>query len=198
MRFLLAELDLPYERRTVPLESPRPAWHLAVNPAGGVPALLDDGFQMAESVAILRYLSARAGRDDLYPVELRERARIDWLLDAIISDLRPAVVEISTVAFGLRVGRGIFAEEPEPDKVPEAFAAQRRRFETVASLLGEEPWAGLGRFTIVDAAAAPMLWRFVRAGDGAGLVAYPRLERWAQAVCGRPAWREALAPETGI
>ena len=196
VRFLLAELDLPYERRTVPLAPERPAWHLEVNPAGGVPALVDGDLRMAESVAILRYLAARERRDDLYSAALEQRAVVDWLLDAIISELRPAVVEISTVAFGLRVGRGIFAEEPEPERVPEVAAAQERRFGTVASLLGPEPWACLGRFTIADAAAAPMLHRFRRAGDV--LIGQPRLARWGEAVCGRPAWAEIVAPETGI
>ncbi len=196
VRFLLAELELPYERRLVELTAVRPDWHLAVNPAGGVPALIDGEFHMAESVAVLRYLADREGRDDLYPTDLRERATVDWLLDGIISEFRPAVVEVSTVAFGLRVGRGIFAEEPEPERVPEVFAAQRKRFETVASLLGPEPWACLGRFTIADAAAAPMLHRFRRAGDGPA--GYPRLERWGDAVCGRAAWADGVAPETGI
>ena len=196
VRFLLAELGLPYERRTVPFGPERPGWHRGVNPVGGIPALVDGDFHMAESVAILRYLAAKEGRDDLYPPGLRERATVDWLLDAIVSELRPAVLELSMAAFGLRVGRGIFAEEPEPERVPEVFAAQRRRFESVSALLGPEPWACLERFTIADAAAAPMLWRFVRAG--AGLAEHPRLARWAEAVCGRPAWADAVAPETGI
>ena len=196
VRFLLAELALPYERRLVELAAVRPDWHLEVNPAGGVPALVDGDFHMAESVAILRYLAARENRGDLYPNDLRERAILDWLLDGIISELRPAVVEVSTAAYGLRVGRGIFAEEPEPERVPEVFAAQRKRFETVSSLLGPEPWACLGRFTIADVAAAPMLHRFRRAGDG--LASYPRLECWGDAVCGRSAWANGVAPETGI
>ena len=42
VRFMLAELGLGYERRTVPFDLPRPDWYLAVNPVGGIPAL-DDG-----------------------------------------------------------------------------------------------------------------------------------------------------------
>ncbi len=102
------------------------------------------------------------------------------------------------MAYGLRVGRGIFAEEPEPERIPAAFEAQHRRFGTVSALLGSAPWACLDRFTIVDVTAAPMLWRFVRAGDGSGLRPYPRLADWAEAVCGRPAWRDVVAPETGV
>ena len=74
MRFLLGVLGLEYERRTVPFEEPRPDWHFAVNPLGGIPALIDGDVVLAESNAILRYLAAREGRDDLLPVG-RARAR---------------------------------------------------------------------------------------------------------------------------
>ena len=73
VRFLLAELELPYERRTVPLEAERPARHLAVNPAGGVPALVDGELAMAESVTILRYLASREGRADALALRARRR-----------------------------------------------------------------------------------------------------------------------------
>ena len=54
VRFLLAELALDYELIEVPAPRPRPDWYLAINPAGGVPTLDDDGFVLAESNAILR------------------------------------------------------------------------------------------------------------------------------------------------
>ena len=74
VRFLLGVLGLEYERRTVPFEAPRPDWHLAVNPLGGIPALIDGELVLAESNAILRYLAEREGRDDLLPGDAR-RAR---------------------------------------------------------------------------------------------------------------------------
>ena len=90
VRFLLGVLGLEYERRTVPFAPPRPDWHLAVNPLGGIPALIDGELVLAESNAILRYLAAREGRDDLLPVAARERAPVDWVLDAVATMLRPA------------------------------------------------------------------------------------------------------------
>ena len=41
VRFLLSVLALEYERRTVPFADERPDWHLAINPVGGIPALID-------------------------------------------------------------------------------------------------------------------------------------------------------------
>lgn len=47
-----------------------------------VPAIVDDGFQLSESVAILRYLAAQNNIDDhWYPKDLKVRARIDEYLE---------------------------------------------------------------------------------------------------------------------
>ena len=98
VRFLLAELDLPHERRNVPLARSRPDWHVALNAAGGIPVLVDDGFALAASHAILRYLAT----EDVYPAERRARARIDWLLELIAGPLREANHRIAGPAFGWR------------------------------------------------------------------------------------------------
>jgi glutathione S-transferase/catechol 2,3-dioxygenase-like lactoylglutathione lyase family enzyme len=196
VRFLLAELDLGYERRLVDLRArPRAEWHLAVNPTGGVPALVDGDVRLAESIAIVRYLVARSGAYDLYPLAPAERAVVDWTIDAINDDLRLATVELSKVAWGLRVGSGLFAASPEPERVPEVIGAQAPRLERVASLLGEPPYACLARFTLADVVAAPMLHR-LRVAPGA-LAGHPRLADWADAVCGRKAWA-AVGVEAGL
>jgi glutathione S-transferase len=187
VRFALAELDLLYERRTVDLRvEPRPDWHLAVNPSGGVPALVDGDVRLGESVAIVRYLIARTGAYELYPLAPADRAMVDWTVDVILDDLRVATVELSKVAWGLRVGSGLFAAAPEPDRVPEVIEAQRPRLTRVAEQLGTPPYACLDRFTLADVIAAPMLHRF-RAVPGA-LADHPRLSEWADTVCTRKTW----------
>ena len=71
---------------------------------------------LAESNAILRYLAAREGRDDLLPAAARERARVDWVLDAVATTLRPACREVDAPAYGFRPHRGIGAEAPRPGR----------------------------------------------------------------------------------
>ena len=83
VRFLLAELGQTAELREVPLAQPRPEWHLAVNPTGGIPAIVHDGFRLAESNTVLRYLATRSGDTQIYPSDLPDRATVNWLLDAI-------------------------------------------------------------------------------------------------------------------
>ncbi|MEI7439980.1 MAG: glutathione S-transferase N-terminal domain-containing protein, partial [Thermoleophilia bacterium] len=64
-QLMLDILDLDYSVREVPFEAERADWHVAVNPMGGIPALVDGDFHLAESNTILRYLADREGRDDL-------------------------------------------------------------------------------------------------------------------------------------
>jgi glutathione S-transferase len=194
VRFLLGVLGLAYERRTVPFEEPRPDWHYAVNPAGGIPVLIDGELVLAESNAILRYLAAREGRVDLLPAAPRERARVDWLLDAVATTLRPACREIDVPAYGFRPHRGISAEAPQPADVPAAIASIEPRLTAFSQLLGDGGYGCLGSLTLADCAAMPSLWRLHHAG---ALGAHPRLETWAETVASHPAWAP-VAAESGV
>jgi len=53
---------------------------LAINRFGKVPALEDDGFQLAESNAISRYIACKQNCD-LYPQNAQKRAEIDQWMD---------------------------------------------------------------------------------------------------------------------
>jgi glutathione S-transferase len=63
----------------LPHRDPREAEFLKLNPNAQVPVILDDGFVLWESGAIMRYL-ARKHRSGLWPADTRERALVDqWL-----------------------------------------------------------------------------------------------------------------------
>ena len=187
VRFLLAELGQTAELREVPFASPRPDWHLAVSPLGGIPAIVHDGFHLAESNTVLRYLATRSGDTQIYPSDLPDRATVNWLLDSIATYLRPTLLPIEEAVYGLRAGRGLGAEPPAADGGRAAFAAALPKLERFQSLLdASSPWACCGRFTIADVAATPVLHRLRRSGHA--LAAVPRLATWAEACCARPAW----------
>jgi glutathione S-transferase len=196
VRFLLAELGQTAELRDVPFAHPRPDWHLAVNPTGGIPAIVHDGFVLAESNTVLRYLATRSGDTQIYPSDLPDRATVNWLLDAIATFLRPALFPIEEAAFGLRAGRGLGVEPVAPDGGEAAFARALPKLEVFQGLLDDDsPWACCGRFTIADVAATPVLHRLRRSGQP--LTVVPRLAAWAEACCERPAWRE-IAKTAGV
>jgi glutathione S-transferase len=194
VRFLLSVLGLEYERRTVPFADERPDWHLAINPVGGIPALIDGDVVLAESNAILRYLAAREGRDDLLPAEPRERAPVDWLLDTVGSTLRPACREVDGPAFGWQPHLGIGSAPLRPGDVPAAIASIAPRLTTYSELVGDGGYACLGRLTLADCSAMPSLWRLLHAG---ALEAHAKLRTWAETVAAHPAWA-SVAAESGV
>ena len=196
VRFLLAELGETAELREVPFAQPRPDWHMAVNPTGGIPALVHGDFVLAESNTVLRYIATRSGDTQIYPSDLPDRATVNWLLDAIATWLRPALFPIEEAAFGLRAGRGLGAEEPAEDGGAGALAKALPKLQQFEGLLDKSsPWACCGRFTIADVAATPVLYRMLR--NGLDLSALPRLVEWAEACAARPAWA-GVAAESGL
>jgi len=144
----------------------------------------------------LRYLATRSGDTQIYPADLPDRATVNWLLDAIATYLRPALLPIEEAAFGLRAGAGLGAEPPAADGGQTAFAAALPKLERFQGLLDDAtPWACCGRFTIADVAATPVLHRL--RSSGLPLTAIPRLAAWAGACCERPAWA-GVAETAGV
>lgn len=86
--WLCAELGLDFVREDWGgnfRSTAEPAFR-ALNPFGMVPIIDDGGFVLAESNAILRYLAASRGRDDLLPAEPKARARVEAWMDWQASD----------------------------------------------------------------------------------------------------------------
>lgn len=82
VRFLLNYLALPYQFEIVHLPSGenKQSSYLKINPIGKIPAINDDGFCLAESNAIMRYL-ANKHDTDLYPEALQARAVVEQWID---------------------------------------------------------------------------------------------------------------------
>lgn len=188
VRFLLAELGLDYERRTVPFDLPRPAWYLAVNAVGGIPALGVDGVVLAESHAILRYLVARERRDDLYPAELRARATVDEFLDRWALTFRPAFFRHESPALGFVAGRGMLGGDPRPDELPAVVDAIAPTLRLLDEIVNPSGFA-LGTFTIADVAAAPILFRTTK--TGLDLTPYENIARWRERMLAWPSFSRA-------
>jgi glutathione S-transferase len=186
VRFALAELDLQYERREVPITRPRPDWYLAVNPRGLIPTLCDGpDFRLTESHAILRYLASREGRNDLYPREPRQRALVDEFLDRFATGIRGAFHRYDAPALGHTPEGGFGSVAPDPDAAARAardIAPTLHLLDGIVSRHG----AVLGRFTIADCALAPILNRTFHSRLDLG--AYPTLRALRAELVSRPAF----------
>lgn len=177
VRFLLAELGVQHETVDVPMERPRPDWYLALNPVGGIPTLVDDDLVLPESNAILRYLAAREGRDDLYPADLRVRARVDRLLDTWSTLVRPTVHPLERAC-------GLFGERDEA-AIPACTEAAEQTLDAVERLVADNGTM-TGSFTIADVCAAPTLFRSANLPLPLDFSRWPRLARIRDTVTARP------------
>lgn len=185
---MLAELGLEYDRRTVPYDRPRPDWYVAVNPIGGIPTLDDDGFVVAESNAILRYLANRERDDDLYPADPRDRARVDTALDRWSLTFRPAFFRHEVQALGFAPDKGMGGSDPDPAAAQAVAAEIAPTLRTLDGLVKDRDY-WLRSFTLADVAAAPVLFRTTK--TGLDLTAYPAIRHWREVVTSRPGFLAA-------
>jgi glutathione S-transferase len=190
VRFLLAELGLDHEKREVPMSRPRPDDYVALNPLTGIPTLVDGDLVLTESHAILRYLADREAREDLFPREPRERAKVDEFLERFNTRLRTPFFRREAVTLGWTLPKGFDPADADPSQVPAIEGEIAANTALLDSLVAPEG-AVLGRFTIADCALAPVLQR--ARDTGYDLSAYPSLSALADALLARPAWA-ATAP----
>jgi glutathione S-transferase len=129
-------LDLDFERIDAGLDfgivqTPE---YLARNPNALVPLLEDDGFELWESNAIVRYLSARHGEGLLYPRELHARFDaerwMDWQQTTLGRAGRDAFLQLIRTPAGQRRQEVIDASVAATDPLWDMLEAhlQRRAF----------------------------------------------------------------------
>jgi glutathione S-transferase len=127
-----------------------------VSPFGVVPVIDDDGFILRESNTIVRYLAAKHGRADLYPVDLRERARVEQWMDWAATDLYQGV---RPVFLGLVIKMPAFQD---PKLIEVASADWNRQMNILdAHLEASGPYLMGKSFTIADIPAGLVVNRWL-------------------------------------
>lgn len=165
--------DMPFNTR-----SPE---FLAVNPAGLIPAVDDDGLVLTESLAINLYLARKHG-GPLAPATLAEEGQMMMWTFFAATDMEKSTLDILMH----RVSR----PEAERDAAiaDAAEAALVSKFALLDAALAKTGWLVGGRFTVADlnvaevvryAMAAPRL--FERSSN---------VKRWLEACHTRPAFKK--------
>jgi len=179
----LEEMRLPYDLKPVNVRKgeQKAEAFLALNPNGKVPVLVDDGFVLTESAAILVYLAEKTGK--LLPQDGIGRARVFEQLFFLASGLSPA--------FG---NAGFFKRSsPEPQPIAEArFTTEAERLLGLLDVkLASQSFVAGEEFTIADIAHFGWMWRIQF--PGLTLEGRPNLSRWYEAMAARPAVQQAIA-----
>jgi glutathione S-transferase len=165
---------------------------LALNVAGKVPVLVDDGFALPESHAIMQYLADKTPGQTVYPSDPKERATVDRWLFWSAQQMSPAAGllnwERNVKGF---LGQG--APDPGVVKRGEGLFADAAR--TLEAHLAKRDWIVGDRLTLADLAVATPLM----AKDSASLplADAPRVLAWFDRIRALDAWKKTEPPPRG-
>lgn len=177
----MAEKGVPFSRQTIDLAD-KPDWFTAISPLGKVPLLRVGDDVIFESAVILEYLE-ETSPNPLHPGEPLERARHrGWIeyASSLLNDIAG------------------FYNARDQETLDAKAAVMAAKFRHLDDQLGAGPWFAGARFSLVDAAYAPV-FRYFDVFDGLGewrvLPARGRLHEWRQALRARPSVRHAVADD---
>src|SRR3954471_14534045 len=173
---VLREKNTEFELRHIKSDN-RPDWFLAISPHKKVPVLsIDDKVSLFESNAINEYL------DETIAPRLHPEDPIERAVNRAWTDYVPT--------FASTVTATAYADtEADYDKAAEHISAPFERLKKALERQGGGPFFNGAKYTLVDAAYAPFLQRYVFLDRvrPIGLIGnYPRLKAWADTLMQRP------------
>ena len=177
----LEELALEYEVHSIDLaeqEQKHPDY-MAINPNGRIPTLIDDGFAVFESGAIMIYLAEKTGQ--LMPTDQHGRSQvIQWLM-------------FQMGGIGPMMGQANVFYRAMEEKIPTAIARyqneSRRLFEVLDRRLQDNEWL-TPDFSIAD--IANWCWVRLYPWSGVSIDGLEHLQRWLNAMEERPACQRGI------
>jgi glutathione S-transferase len=158
--------------------------YLKLNPNGKVPTLVDDGFVLWESNAILLYLAEKFPTTKLLPIDAHDRARMfQWLLFEQTT-FRPPL------SFLVRQTRFTPPEQQDAKGIEQAWAEVRVNMGILQSALSGREYIG-GSLSIADLAVLPYV--YLAKDLGTDVSSWPRVEAYWQRLSARPSWQKIIA-----
>jgi glutathione S-transferase len=176
----LLEKQIPFEPISVDLDGEQFSPDFTeVNPLQRIPVIVDNGFRIVESLAILDYLEAKYPTPPLMPTRPEDIATARMVEMLAVNELQPATLPLTRSLVGLDV------DARKLDAARERVTAVMLFYE---DLLGDRSYFAGEEITLADVVAGtlvPSLPMF-----GFSLAPYPRLEAWAERLSTRESWQQ--------
>jgi len=177
----LEEMEIAYRLRPVDLKAnaQKTPEFLAINPNGRIPAIVDDGFPVFESGAILLYLAEKSGR--FIPADVHGRSVVtQWLMWQM-------------GGLGPMHGQANVFVRYFPEKIPAVIARYQtetmRLFGVMDRQLAKHEYLA-GDYSIADMACFP--WVSQHGWAELDISGFKHLMRWMADVGARPAVRRGM------
>jgi glutathione S-transferase len=148
---------------------------LEINPFHHIPVVVDDGFRVVESLAILDYLETKYPTPAMLPRSAKALTTVRMVQTVTANELFPQVISL------------IYQSEDSP-RLPQAKQHINKVMKFFTEALGDSPYFGSEQLTlgdIVAGATVPFLPKL-----GINFSGYPELDQWYGRLIKREAWRK--------
>ncbi|BAZ28835.1 glutathione S-transferase [Cylindrospermum sp. NIES-4074] len=172
----LLEKEIPFEPIILNLDGDQlqPEF-LEINPFHHIPVVVDDGFRLVESLAILDYLESKYPNPALLPKESQSLATVRMVQMLTANELFPQIISL------------IYESEDSPQ-----FTQAQQHIDKIlkffTELLGNSPYFGSTQLTLGDIVAGIAVLSLPNLG--VNLRDYPQLNEWTERLMQRPVWQK--------
>ncbi|KAJ6103394.1 hypothetical protein N7486_005821 [Penicillium sp. IBT 16267x] len=168
--------------------------HLAKNPFGKVPVLIDGDFTLFESRAIAIYLAAKY-RDRGVPLIPVSPSPNELGLFAQSASIELTQFDSLAEPFVLTHVIAKFQKKIVPEKDTfDAVAAIKPKLDTLDGILSRQSYMAGEQFSLPDAFYMPLIHLIIKLGFQGLIFERPNLARWWDVVSQREAWKRSVEP----
>ena len=179
----LLEKKIPFEPTLLNLDGDQ--FHddfTAINPLQRIPAIVDDGLRVVESLAILDYLEAKYPTPSLMPSSPEAIAVVRMVETITVVELQPATIPLTRPLVGLEV---------DPQKLEAAQQRVAIILQFFEQLLNQQTYFVGEEFTLADVVAGTL-------APSLPLDNYPYLKAWSKQLTQRESWQQTSARPEAI
>jgi glutathione S-transferase len=180
----LRENDVAFERKNIDLAN-KPDWFLKLSPLGKVPLLVvDDETVLFESSVIAEYINDMNGAGLLSAEPLERASQRAWM-------------EFASQTIG---NIGQYYSAPDQKALEMAATQLSAKWQKLETILGNGHWFSGDKFSLVDAAFAPV-FRYYETLEQLTNIEYfsdlPKVSAWRRVLASRPSVQKAVGHDFG-
>lgn len=179
----LLEKQIPFEPIELNLDGDQ--FHddfTAINPLQRIPAIVDNGFRVVESLAILDYLEAKYPTPSLIPSNPETIAIVRMVETVTVIELQPETIPLTRPLVGLEV---------DPQKLEAAQQRVANILQFFEKLLNKQNYFAGEQFTLAEVVAGTLV-------PSLPLEDYPQLKAWSVQLSQRESWQQTEASPEAI